>query len=68
MTRKLVETKWQMGGKSYIMRMRDKLLAEDLVLNMAKHQAATYKQDRAPSRRETDLATKMALVRLNLEI
>ena len=68
MSRKLIEFRFQMDGKVYTEKMYNKIIPEDPVLNLAKHEAATLKLDGAPSRKEFDLTTKMGLVRLNLEI
>lgn len=68
MARNLVEFRFQMDGKVYTQKMYDKIIPEDPVLNLARHEAATLKLDGAPSRKEMDVSTKMLLVRLNLEI
>ena len=68
MARKVVEFRYQMQGKVYVQKMYEKIIPEDPVLNMARHEAATLKLRAAPSRREMDTKTKMGLVRLNLEI
>ena len=68
MSRKKVETQYQMAGKIYTQLLYDKIIPEDVVNSLSLHQAATYKLDRAPSIKEMNMATKMYLVRLNLEI
>jgi hypothetical protein len=68
MARKKYETRYQMDGKIYTQLLYDKIIPEDVANSLSLHQAATYKLDRAPSRKELDMATKMYLVRLNLEI
>jgi hypothetical protein len=57
-----------MDGKIYTMRLRDKIIPEDFVMNLARYTAATYKLNKAPTRSEFSEQTKMYLVRLNLVI
>jgi len=66
--RKVVEFRYQMDGKIYVQKMYEKIIPEDPVMNMARHEAATLKQRSSPLKREMDLQTKLGLVRLNLEI
>ena len=68
MARKRYETRYQMNGKIFTQVLYDKIIPEDVANSLSLHQAATYKMDYAPSVKEMDMATKMYLVRLNLEI
>ena len=68
MARKTIEFTHLMDGKAYKVRLYDKFIPEDLILNWALHYAATLKLSKEPSLGEMDQATKMRAIDLNLEI
>ena len=68
MARKYIEFSHMMDGKSYKVRMYEKFIPEDLILNWTLHYAATLKTGRESTLGEMDEATKLRTIDLNLEI